>query len=237
MFVPCMSLLMCFAAPAPTTKPQTRPRSDSTQLPITTPSPTTEGRTERATIKPLSAIATKNSRLIVVRDIFFILARCPVFLRCSHSIIVLFLVQDRKKIILEHQTKTGKEWWRYVSPSQGLHQCQITVCQITVYQSETDEAPERAKRISTISFPPLSTSDVLKWLFFWKAKVLLCNFDYRGALGGKRYDKDLDKIAHCVDGYHKRWTKSAFTRIQICRYTDIRMSDIMHAMCFLGASF
>ena len=33
--------------------------------------------------------------------------------------------QKRKKLISEHQTKTGKEWGRNVSPSQGLHQSQI----------------------------------------------------------------------------------------------------------------
>ena len=56
--------------------------------------------------------------------------------------------QKREKLISEHQTKTGKEWWRNVSPSQALHQ--------SAMKSETDEAPERAKRFSTIPFPSLS---------------------------------------------------------------------------------
>ena len=34
-------------------------------------------------------------------------------------------VQKRKKRSSEHQTKTGKEWWRNVSPSQGLLQSPI----------------------------------------------------------------------------------------------------------------
>ena len=29
-------------------------------------------------------------------------------------------VQKRKKLVSEHQTKTGKECWRDVSPSQGF---------------------------------------------------------------------------------------------------------------------
>ena len=53
-------------------------------------------------------------------------------------------VPDSSRPDSEHQTKTGKEWWRTVSPSQGLH------------RSETDEARERAKRFSTIPFPSLS---------------------------------------------------------------------------------
>ena len=28
--------------------------------------------------------------------------------------------------ISEHQTKTGKEWWKNVSPSQGLHQSPVS---------------------------------------------------------------------------------------------------------------
>ena len=62
----------------------------------------------------------------------------------------ILCIQKRKIRISEHQTKTGKEWWRNVSPSQGLLQCPI---------SETEETPERAKRFSTIPFPSLS--DVL----------------------------------------------------------------------------
>ena len=30
--------------------------------------------------------------------------------------------RKKKKLFSVHQTKTGKEWWRNISPSQGLHQ-------------------------------------------------------------------------------------------------------------------
>ena len=65
-----------------------------------------------------------------------------------------------------HQTKTEEEWWRYVSPSQGLHHSQIWNTSVWTphlyFKSETEEAPERAKRISTIPLPSLYMSDVLK---------------------------------------------------------------------------
>ena len=51
-----------------------------------------------------------------------------------------------------------KEWWRYVSPSLGLHQSQ---------QSETDEASERAIRISIIPLPVFVWCSEISFFLFW----------------------------------------------------------------------
>ena len=76
---------------------------------------------------------------------------CVSFLRQATSRSLAFTYSTRRGETLFQNIRQRQEWWRDVSPSQGLLQSA---------SSQTEEAPERAKRLSTIPFPSLS--DVLK---------------------------------------------------------------------------